>query len=193
MTSTAGLPDALHTEIVACGYFPAFVADTTALAVGEEPVLGHLVHHEATFNNEEIGRHLSVLVLTPTRLLVSHTDDEAMPGEPVSAITTTESVPLRAINSVSLSQVVVNPDEYGTAGAPVQETWLNVSWGLLRQVDVEPAGCADPDCDADHGYVGSTACEDLNLRMSAAADGGDKVRELILFGSALQQAVGAAR
>ena len=38
----------------------------------------------------------------------------------------------------------------------------------MRRIDLEQAGCADPDCEADHGYTGSMAGDDLTVRMSAA-------------------------
>ena len=34
-----------------------------------------------------------------------------------------------------------------------------------------PATCADPDCEADHGYEGSVASDDISLRISADAEG----------------------
>jgi len=185
---TLGLPGALRAEIFACGYFPQFVADAMELALGGEEVRGYLVHHEATISREEIGRHLSVLVLTPTRLVVGHTDDSTGTGEGPRAITTTESVPLRKVTSVSLSQVVANPGSYGAADAAVVEAWLQVGWGTMRNLDVEPAGCGDPDCEADHGYTGVTSDDDLNVRMSTAADGAAKVDQLMRFATTMQLA-----
>ena len=64
-SSDATLPKGLRADIDACGYFPDLIADAIALSLAGEPVVDHLVHHEATFSREEIQRHLSVLVLTP--------------------------------------------------------------------------------------------------------------------------------
>jgi hypothetical protein len=44
------------------------VADGVAGAVAGEQVVGFFVHHEPTFDRDEVRRHLSVVVLTPTRL-----------------------------------------------------------------------------------------------------------------------------
>lgn len=185
------LPPALSAEIHACGYFPELVADAVSLALGAEEPVAHLVHHEATFNREEIARHLSVLVLTPSRLIVAHTDENDNPGEPAQALTTTESAALRNVNSVALSQVVSHPERYGSRRSAVAETWLTITWGTLRRVDLEPAHCADPNCEADHGLTGMIAGDDLTVRISAAADGEGKVQELIAFGTALQLATGS--
>ena len=185
------LPPALNTEIHDCGYFPELVADAVSLALGAEDPVAHLVHHEATFNHDEIQRHLSVLVLTASRLIVSHTDENETPGEPGQALTTTESVPLGRISSVALSQVVSHPERYGSGRASVAETWLTITWGTMRRVDLEPATCPDPNCEADHGLSGVIAGDDLTVRISAAGDGEAKVMQLVVFGTALQLASGS--
>lgn len=184
------LPSGLAQEIHACGYFPELVADAVSLALGAEEPLAHLVHHEATFNRDEIQRHLSVLVLTATRLIVAHTDENDNPGEPAQALTTTEVLGLRQVNSVALSQVVSHPERYGSKRSEVAEAWLTISWGTMRRVDLEPAHCADPDCEADHGLTGTIAGDDLTVRISAAGDGDTKVQQLVAFGTSLQLATG---
>ncbi len=193
LRSSQALPAALTDEIRDCGYFPELIADAIALARGTEAVEGYLVHHEATFNHDEIQRHLSVLLLTPTRLIVGHTDENEAPGEAGQALTTTESVALGRVGSVALSQVVSNPESYGTRRARVVEAWLTIGWGTMRRLDLQPAQCDDPNCEADHGYTGDLATDDLTVRISAAADGEAKVRELIAFGTQLQLAAGATR
>jgi hypothetical protein len=185
------LPVDLGAEIQACRYFPELVADTVAMSLGVEEPLAHLVHQEATFNRDEIQRHLSVLVLTKTRLLVSHTDENTEPGAAAQALTTTEAIPLGKITSVALSQVVSNAERYGSRRSGVTETWLAIAWGTMRRIDLEPAACADPACEADHGLTGMIAAEDLTVRISAAGDGPDKVQQLISFATAIQQVTGA--
>jgi hypothetical protein len=185
------LPEALDAEIRACGYFPELVSDSIALALGVETANAHLVHHEATFNRDEIQRHLSVLVVTDSRLIVSHTDENDNPGEPSQALTTTESIPLVRVSSVALSQVVSHPERYGSRKSGIDEAWLTVTWGTMRRLDLEPAHCADPECEADHGYTGVLAGDDLTVRISTAGDGAAKVAQLVTFASALQQVSGS--
>ena len=48
---------------------------------------------------------------------------------------------------------------------------MTIGWGGVSRLDLEPAGCSDPECDADHGYTGVLASDDFSLRVSAAADG----------------------
>ena len=180
----------LRAEIDACGYFPDLVEDATMVAVGDEELLEFVVHHEPTFDRDEIHRHVTILALTPTRLVVGHTDDHPAepPMEGTFAAASTESVMLSKINSVVLTRVVARPEEYRTGSADVSETWLSVGWGAVRRVDLEVATCSDPQCEADHGYTGTLVGDDLTVRMSAAADGRDRVDRLVSFATALQRA-----
>ncbi|MDO5683807.1 MAG: DUF5998 family protein [Propionibacteriaceae bacterium] len=182
---------ALRSDLESCGYFPALVEDSVLLAVGEEEVVTFVVHHEPTFNRDEIRRHLTILVLTPTRLVVGHTDEQPADGPtgPTSAATSTESINLAAINTVALTRVIIEPEKY-RPGAPSYEAWLSVSWGAMRRIDMEPATCGDPNCEADHGLTGTMTPDDLIVRMSAAADGAERVTHLIDFTTTLQRATG---
>ncbi|HZA31975.1 MAG TPA: DUF5998 family protein [Propionibacteriaceae bacterium] len=180
----------LRAEIDACGYFPELVEDTIMESVGDEELVDFVVHHEPTFDRDEIHRHVTILALTPSRLIVGHTDDHPAepPMEGTFAAASTESVLLSTINSVVLTRVVARPAEYRVGSADVTETWLSVGWGAVRRVDLEPASCSDPQCEADHGYTGTLVGDDLTVRMSAAADGRDRVARLVSFATALQRA-----
>ncbi len=166
------------------GYYPEVVADGVFSAVAGEDVSSYYVHHEPTFERDEVRRHLTVVVLTPTRLVLAHTDehpgDDLLP-EPYTS-TSTEAIALSSVRSVVVTRMVANP----TSGpAPAAEAVLTISWGGVGRIDLEPADCADPDCDADHGYTGVLAGDDFSLRVSAAADGGDAVAGLLGFAEAL--------
>src|SRR3954447_3308310 len=180
----------LRAEIDACGYFPELVEDAVMLAIADEELLDFVVHHEPTFNHDEIHRHVTVLALTPTRLVIGHTDDQ--PAEPptsgIYAASSTESVGLTKINTVVLTRVVSRPESYRAGSTDVTETWLSVGWGAVRRLDLEQASCDDPQCEADHGYTGALVGDDLTVRMSAAADGVDRVDRLARFSSSLQRA-----
>ena len=65
----------LRVAIEHSGYYPELVAETIQSAIAGEEVRAFLVHHEATFDRDELRRHVTVLVLTPARLVVGHTDD----------------------------------------------------------------------------------------------------------------------
>ncbi len=183
------LPPGLAAEIQSCGYFPEVVIDSVALACCGEEILDHLIHHEATFDLDEVHRHLTVIVRTPTRMIITHTDDRTETGA-LQAITSTESIPLDQISSVVLTRAIAHPESFGRPdgpASPVVETWLQLSWGAMSRIDLAPAECADPDCEADHGYTGSLSGDDITIRMSPAADGAGQVDALIAFSTRLQQ------
>lgn len=183
----------LRAEIDACGYFPDLVEDAIRLALGDEELADFVVHHEPTFNRDEIHRHITVLALTRTRLIVGHTDDH--PAEPPQtgtyAASSTESVPLSKINTVVVTRVVGQPQSFRSGDGATDEAWLSVGWGAVRRVDLEPASCNDPQCEADHGFTGTLVGDDLTVRMSTGGDGVERVARLVRFGGALQRATTA--
>ncbi len=166
------------------GYYPEVVADAVTQAVGGEHVVSFYVHHEPTFERDEVRRHQSVIVLTPSRLILAHTDEHAgddLLPEPYTS-TSTEAVNLSAVSSVVVTRMTANP----TAGPqPPVEAVLTIGWGAVHRVDLEPAGCNDPQCEADHGYTGTLSSDDFSLRVSAAADGSDAVPGLLSFAASL--------
>lgn len=182
------LPPQLVQEISECGFYPELVTDTIAAGLPDGEVLGHLVHHEAAFNGHEIQRHLTVLVLTERHLLICHTDDGDA-SAPDRALTTAEVVTTRAIDSVAVTRSVAEPERY-VGHEQVAETWLSLAWGANRRLDLTPAACEDPDCEADHGYTGMAGPNDLSVRMSAAADGTTHTHRLLAFGALLQRRIG---
>lgn len=183
------MPAGLAAEIQSCGYFPEVIIDATEMACGTEEVLDHLLHHEATFETDEVHRHLTVIVRTATRLIICHTDDRTEGGR-LQAITSTESIPMRRVSSVVLTRVVDHPESFGhptARPASTVETWLQIAWGAVSQIDLVPAECDDPTCEADHGYTGTLSGDDITIRMSPAADGADQVDRLVAFATRLQQ------
>ncbi|MEJ7796807.1 MAG: DUF5998 family protein [Nocardioides sp.] len=166
------------------GYYPEVVFDGVAAAVAGERVLSYYVHHEPTFERDEVRRHQSVVVLTPTRLVLAHTDehtgDDLLP-EPYTS-TSTEAISLSAVRSVVVTRMIANPTSGPT---PPAEAVMTIGWGGVSRLDLEPAGCSDPECDADHGYTGVMASDDFSLRVSAAADGSDAVTGLLSFAESL--------
>jgi hypothetical protein len=184
MTPDADVSGELRTVIHRTGYYPDVVADGVFSAAGGEDVVSYFVHHETTFDHEEVRRHLTALLLTPTRLVIAHTDehpgDDLLP-EPYTS-TSTEAISLTAVKSVVVTRMIANPTSGPT---PPAEAVMTIGWGGVSRVDLEPAGCSDPQCDADHGYTGVLASDDFSLRVSTAADGKDAVGGLLAFAESL--------
>ncbi len=174
----------LREAIDRTGYYPEVVGEGVEAAVAGEHVVSFYVHHEPTFERDEVRRHLTVVVLTPSRLILAHTDEHAgddLLPEPYTS-TSTEAIRLSAVKSVVVTRMIANPTSGPT---PPAEAVMTIGWGGVSRIDLEPAACADAECDADHGYTGVFASDDFSLRVSAAADGTDAVGGLLSFAESL--------
>ena len=83
---SAQLPIELTRRIEAAGYYPTLVADVLDIAVAGEDVQAQLVHGETTFDADTVRRHLSVIVLTGSRLIFVHADDHGGDDEHSAAV-----------------------------------------------------------------------------------------------------------
>ncbi len=189
------LPADLTAAIERAGYYPALVADVVESALGADDVVAHLVHQETTFDQDAVRRHITVLAMTPTRLVIAHADDHeagtGVEGEvslPV-ATATSETVPLTSVRGVMLTHVVTSPDAY-VPGSLGREITLTIGWGAVARIDIVPASCGDPECDADHGFEGTVASDDISLRISADADGDRALTDALRFARTLSGSIG---
>jgi hypothetical protein len=187
----------MRAAIERSGYYPGLVFDAVSSALGPEPVVSYVVHHDALFDpGMEVRRHMTVLALTPTRLVFSHTDESpAEPGDSDSrpqAETSTEAVRFAQIQSVAVTRVIPDPASYVSGTTMPSEVVLTIGWNVLSHIELEPAHCGDDSCEADHGYTGTVTADDLTMRVSEAADGEDAVRQVLAFAQALSEATSRA-
>ena len=189
---TEALVGRLRGDIERSGYYPDLVSDALETSLAGENLISYVVHHEATFDRDELRRHVTVLALTPTRLIVGHTDEHGPDDSCPTAYATasTEAVRLERVDSVVVTRVVAQPEQH-RPGGPSREVVLTIGWGAVSRIDLEPAACSDPECEADHGYTGTSSNDDLSLRVSEAADGPDVVRQALVFAAALSEATAA--
>jgi len=191
MTETRVQNDSLRVTIERTGYYPGLINDAVTTALGREPVTAYVVHHDAIFDQGmEVRRHMTVLALTPSRLVYSHTD-EYPADEPDSrprAETTTEAIRYSRVSSVNLARVVPDPASYVPGVTMPSEVVLTIGWNVLAHIELEPAHCGDESCEADHGYLGTITADDFSLRVSEAADGEEAVRQVLDFARALSEA-----
>ncbi len=183
------LPAELTRAITHAGYYPALVCDVVESAVAGDEVVSHLVHQETTFDQDSVRRHVTVLVVTPERLVIAHADDHAEPGAQAVATATTETVPLTAVRGVMVTHVVAQPETF-SPGTHSRDITLTLGWGAVSRLDLLPAQCADPECTADHGFEGTLASDDISLRISAAADGEAAVDAALGFARVLSASIG---
>ena len=169
-STTAGAE--LQHDLVRAGFYPQMVQDVLAEAMMSQPVLDHYVHLETHFDHNEVHRHITVMVLSENVLYIIHVDDQQLDdhGKDVMAQVSTEMIALHRIASVATNYVYHQPQHYRT-GDEVRELTFGMSWNGTRRIDLEPASCADPQCDADHGLSGTAQPENLVIRVSAEADG----------------------
>ena len=177
----------LDAALQQAGFYPLLVADVVDDALDGRDCLAHLVHLETHFDRAEVRRHITVLVLTDDMLVITHVDDQQLDeaGEQIVAQISTESVPVAQIRSVVLSYMYAQPQNYKPSD-PVRELTLSIAWSGGQRLDMGPASCGDPQCEADHGYTGTIAQEDIVLRISAEADGLQAVQDAKLFARALR-------
>lgn len=183
----------LQSAIERSGYYPGLVYDAVSSAVGAEAVVSYVVVHDAHFDpGMEVRRHVTVMALTPTRLVYSHTDeypaDESDSESRPQAETSTEAVRHTRISSVALTRVIPDPASYVPGATAPSEVVLTIGWNVLSHIELEPAHCGDDNCEADHGYTGTVTADDLTMRVSEAADGEDAVRQVLSFAQALSEA-----
>jgi Family of unknown function (DUF5998) len=193
MSDTKAAAGGLQAAIERSGFYPGLVYDAVSSAVGTEPVVSFVVIHDAHFDpGMEMRRHATVVALTPTRLIYSHTDDDpADENDPESrpqAETSTEAVRHSRISSVALTRVFADPDKYEPGITTPSEVVLTIGWNVVSHIDIEPAHCGDENCDADHGYSGTMSADDLTVRVSEAADGPEAVQQVAEFARALTAA-----
>jgi hypothetical protein len=197
MRSAPALPADLTAAIERAGYYPALVADVVESALGPDtvggaprppgddlrPGRGAAAHHGARYDAHQ--------------LVIAHADDhEGVPGTggegdaglPV-ATATSETVPLTSVRGVMLTHVVSSPDSY-VPGSLGREITLTIGWGAVARIDIVPATCGDPECDADHGFEGTVASDDISLRISADADGDRALTDALGFARTLSGAIG---
>src|SRR5258708_12139523 len=118
--STPASADGMLAAVERSGYYPGIIADAVSAAVGSEQVVSYFVHHDAHFDpGMEVRRHMTVLALTPTRLVYSHTDeypaDENVPDSRPQAETSTEPVRCARISPVAVTRGLPAPPHYHPA------------------------------------------------------------------------------
>jgi len=173
-STTAGAE--LQNDLVRAGFYPQMVQDVLAEAMLDQPVVDHFVHLETHFDQNEVHRHITVMVRSHKVLFILHVDDQQLDdhGKDVMAQVSVEMIKLDRIESVATSFVYHQPQHYSKAD-PVRELTFGLSWDGTKRIDLAPASCGDPQCDADHGLNGTSQPEDLVLRVSAEADGQNAV------------------
>lgn len=178
---------ALTQDIQKAGFYPELVLDTVSEALeGLEPT-AHLVQVETHFDQNEVHRHITVLVVAGEYLLVAHLDDQNLDdeGQQVLAHVSVETLHVSKLTTLTVSYSYPQPQDY-VPGHPVSEVSLLIAWTGSHRLDIQPAECSEPGCDANHGYTGVVPREDMLIRISASADGTEATEQARQFARALR-------
>jgi hypothetical protein len=101
--------------------------------------------------------------------------------------TSSETVALRRVGNISVSRIFGNPAEYKPGALP-RIVRVTLNWGGGEVIELEPATCPDPDCQADHGYAGSLSGEDISLDVDTELTGEEAAIRLLAFAQELSAA-----
>ena len=167
MTYSAPDGSRLVQDIEKAGFYPQLVTDVVMDSLDGRRPASHLVQLETHFTNTEMHRPITALVMAEYLLHITHVDDQQLDenGADTVARVSSETVPISQIRSVTLSYAYHQPQNY-QPGTPIMELNLAVSWTGTQQLELYPAMCEDPECQADHGYTGTAASEDVVMRIS---------------------------
>lgn len=171
-------------EIEELGFYPDLVTRALKRALGGATPLASIFQVEAAFDHESMFNHLSALALTSTTVVQLHVDEQP----DGTAMIASAIHPIRTIRGVSFMEVVGAPSSAETS---TQEITIALNLGAVRRSDIDPMHCDDPMCDAEHGYQMLTVPDDINMRISAAADGVDALQRAEKFVDVLQQLMAA--
>lgn len=191
---TMSLPHSLVSDLQGAGYYPQLTGSMLVESLFGEDVVSHLVHMDTHVDLDSIHRHVTAFVITPTRMLLAHVDDDPEPqrGRTPRGMTSVEEIPLENMRTVLLGRTYEDPAQFRPGDRPV-EVSLTLGWGSVRRIEAFPETCGDPDCDGDHGYGGSLLNEDVTLRVSAQAEGQAAVDQAERFAMFLRRGVFEAR
>ncbi len=154
--------------------------------------MSHLVHQETTFDHDVVRRHITVLALTSSRLVIAHADDHAdeRTGHEEVATATTESVPLSAVRGVMLTHVVPKPQDYRPRLARPRD---HADPGLGGRQPHRPAAghLRGPELRGRPRLRGQqSSSDDISLRISADAEGEAALQQALGFAQELSASIG---
>ena len=182
LTDPSDVRGALREAIDRTGYYPEVVSDGVDGAVDGREVDAFYVHHEPTIERDEVRRHVTVVVLTPSRLILAHTDEHAgddLLPQPYTSTSTEAISALRSVKSVVVTRMVANPTLGGAARC--HEAVLTIGWGGVRPPRPGAGRLRRPAVRGRPRLPGVLAADDFSLRVSAAAEGPDAVNSLLEF------------
>lgn len=152
----------------------ALASELASLVAVDSPILGDLmeslrgisrigryfIRPETVFDQDSVYNSVGVFVLTDARLIVLVSDVSYEFSTEGEFITTTQFVELDQIKDF---QVIRRRVADGEAAGALSSVHMRLRWGASWQQDVRPASCDNPQCTADHGYMGLVSGDDAEI------------------------------
>ena len=177
-------------DIKHAGFYPDLVLEVVDDALAGMNPDAHFVQHETHFSRDDFHRHITVMVLCGEHVIFAHLDDQHLEGDAQGTVAhvSVEAVHLSALNGVTISYGFSQPQAYNPGNTAPAEISFQIAWTGSLHMELAPAGCQDPQCNADHGFTGDARREDIAVRVSATAEGPESVQRAPDFARALHRA-----
>ena len=180
----------LVADIKHAGFYPDLVLEVVDEALADMNPDAHFVQHETHFSRDDFHRHITVMVMSGDYNVFAHLDDQHLQADPKATVPnlSLDAVHLSDLNAVTMSYGFSQPQAYNAGNTAPTEISFQIAWTGSLHLELAPAGCQDPQCNADHGYTGDARREDIAVRVSATADGPESVYRAQHFARALHRA-----
>ncbi|PWF24552.1 DUF5998 family protein [Ancrocorticia populi] len=160
---------------------PALLSELASIVAVDSPILGDLmdclqgisqirayfVRPETVFDQDSVYNSVGVFVLTTNQLIILVSDVSYEFSPEGEFITTTQFVDLREIRDF---QVIRRRIADGNSAGALSSVQMRLRWGASWQQDIRPATCDNPQCSADHGYMGMMSGDDAEVLLDSSLE-----------------------
>ena len=153
----------LVADIKHAGFYPDLVLEVVDDALAGLNPDAHFVQHETHFSRDDFHRHITVMVLCGEHVIFAHLDDQHLEGDAQGTVAhvSVEAVHLSALNAVTISYGFSQPQAYNAGSTAPTEISFQIAWTGSLHMELAPAGCQDPQCNADHASPAMRAARTL--------------------------------
>lgn len=179
-SSPCSLAD-VTSELSQAAFHPAAMEGYLKDCLFDEDILGYFAGAQMTFDRGSVARYANLFVVTPTRLIHIYASDLPFPESEQDVHVQVQTIPLK--NLTGIEAIYGHPATGGSAGDLV----LVIGWGVNSRIAIDFGACEDPECGGNHGN-GGVSQEDIVIRVSAEADGADRLASALEFARVLRRA-----
>ncbi|MGO1591781.1 MAG: DUF5998 family protein [Ancrocorticia sp.] len=177
----------------------ALVSELASIVAVDSPIAGDLmdsldgvaqirsyfIRPETVFDQDSVYNSVGIFVLTTERLIILVSDVSYEFSPEGEFITTTQVVDLDEIKDF---QVIRRRVADGQEAGALTSVMMRLRWGATWQHDIRPATCDNPQCTADHGFMGVMSGDDAEVLLDHTLEE-TTFRKGLAFMSDLRQAL----